>query len=584
MTPSQRDQLAAPVVLVYWLLLIGGLSLYLIPQRGDMLPVAALSVGAIGGTLLGQCLALRDFRLWIAALIVVITTVLCGPLLPDGLAGAQLWRAFVPAALCGFWSLGDRAVVAAFWFPAVIWMLSILDRTTAKLAPEGTGVVLLGGLAVLFLVFLRASEARRVGLWRQVAAVPLATAKPAAVLKQSPRLQLARAGWGLLITALTVVVTAWLAPRLWQIEAMRDAPVSDAPMSDAPMSEDLRAAVALPLPAIHDLPCCPRTRPVDRERSRVKEYFDLGRSHEDRPASERETVDCRVCTGPRQAATGLVYDATVDGLDTGDLAITPRPRATRVTAKYGAASLARTALPASATPTVPVPATTSSAAPPADVASMPAAATSTPAAVAPFAPAAATSGPAAVAPSASAPAAGAPVPATAAVGSAVASWPAAAPPLPARAPARSRSAARAHGPAVLPWLAALAVAALIFQLIGLALRPVRRLLLLRHLRRPFWDETLDQRVSNAWQLVLVGLRDAGWRAGAGEAPRELAARAGLDGVERCATILERARHGMGIDAEDLADMHTAADAAYGSARRALGRYARIVTWIRWPLA
>ena len=40
------------------------------------------------------------------------------------------------------------------------------------------------------------------------------------------------------------------------------------------------------------------------------------------------------------------------------------------------------------------------------------------------------------------------------------------------------------------------------------LRCYRRLLALRHLRRPFWPETVDQRVSNLWQLMLVGLRDA----------------------------------------------------------------------------
>jgi hypothetical protein len=68
-----------------------------------------------------------------------------------------------------------------------------------------------------------------------------------------------------------------------------------------------------------------------------------------------------------------------------------------------------------------------------------------------------------------------------------------------------------------------------------------------------------------------------------EAPREFAHRVGVDGVERCATILERARHGIGIDADDLATMGASADTAYHSARTKLGPLARAVAWIRWPL-
>jgi hypothetical protein len=138
-------------------------------------------------------------------------------------------------------------------------------------------------------------------------------------------------------------------------------------------------------------------------------------------------------------------------------------------------------------------------------------------------------------------------------------------------------------PAIWPWLVVLVSGALIFQLVLLALRPLRRLVILRHLRDPFWAETVDQRVSNAWQLALIGLRDAGWRPDSSEAPRELAARVGVDGVERCAVVLERARHGLGIDADDLSEIRTSSLVAYHSARGKLGRVARAVTWLRWPL-
>lgn len=136
---------------------------------------------------------------------------------------------------------------------------------------------------------------------------------------------------------------------------------------------------------------------------------------------------------------------------------------------------------------------------------------------------------------------------------------------------------------IVRWLVLLVAAAFFVQLVSLGLRPLRRALVLRHLRRPFWKETVDQRVSNAWQLVLIGLRDAGWRADGSEAPRELAHRAGVEGVEQCATILDRTRHGIRIDREDLDTMVDTADAAYRSARGQIGAVSRAVTWLRWPL-
>jgi hypothetical protein len=148
-----------------------------------------------------------------------------------------------------------------------------------------------------------------------------------------------------------------------------------------------------------------------------------------------------------------------------------------------------------------------------------------------------------------------------------------------QAPARSNDLGRT----LLQWIVVLIGAALAFQVVALALRPVRRLVTLRHLRRPFWDETVDQRVSNAWQLALIGLRDAGWRSSSAEGPREFARRVEVDGVEQCAAILERARHGVGIDARDLTEMNASAETAYRSARGRAGVFARAIGWIRWPL-
>jgi hypothetical protein len=136
----------------------------------------------------------------------------------------------------------------------------------------------------------------------------------------------------------------------------------------------------------------------------------------------------------------------------------------------------------------------------------------------------------------------------------------------------------------LHWLITLLAGAVIFQIVSLALRPLRRALTLRHLRSPLWAETVDQRVSNSWQLALVGLRDGGWRAGAGETPLELAKRVKLDELATCATILERTRYGIQIDDGDLETMQHAADAAYHAARARVSGAARAVAWLRWPLA
>ena len=137
---------------------------------------------------------------------------------------------------------------------------------------------------------------------------------------------------------------------------------------------------------------------------------------------------------------------------------------------------------------------------------------------------------------------------------------------------------------VLRWVAILLGTLLLGQLIALVLRPVRRAIALRHLERPFWNETVDQRVSNAWQLVLVGLRDAGYRTTTTESPTAFAKRVNIDGLERCATILERARHGVGIDRDDLADMTTNATTVYRAARARASRATRSLSWMRWPLA
>ena len=551
MTPSQRHRLAIPVVVVYWLLIGGGLVTYTATRSSDLSAIFPLWIGAIVGTLLGQILALHDFRLWITALIVMVAAYFTMPFIAAGFADTSLWKVFIPAALCGFWSLGDRAMLAAFWFPVVIWMLSILDRTDGSLTPDGSGIVLLAGLAVLFLVFLHARESRRVGLWCAVSASPLARARPPALLKEPPGRALARAGWGVVTSALTVAITAWLAPQLWRVEPLR--------------GDEIQIADPTPLDG---LPCCPMMRNARTDRSRVKEYLDLGLGHDDGAIPSDERTACRACDeGLVGTALGVAASGGAGGIGGAGVAtVAAVATVAEDDTSYGTSRYRTRELPGTVVrvdppqPVAPIQITQD----PAPVVADPAPEPIAPpvlAAPPPPPPAPPPRPPLHQAPQ------GDPRLADHAPGSAS----------PPRAPHR------AAGPSIVPWVLALAAGALVFQLVGLALRPIRRLITLRHLRRPFWDETIDQRVSNSWQLALVGLRDAGWRPGSGEAPRELAARVGIEGVERCATILERARHGIGIDAGDVSDMQAAADAAYHSARGRISGIARAIGWLRWPL-
>jgi hypothetical protein len=118
----------------------------------------------------------------------------------------------------------------------------------------------------------------------------------------------------------------------------------------------------------------------------------------------------------------------------------------------------------------------------------------------------------------------------------------------------------------------------------LLVRALRRKLTLRHLARPFWAETLDQRISNHWERMLIGLRDAGIHASNDEQPEALAKRVGIEGMETCATILERVRHGVRVDIDDLATMDAAAGAVYRKARQKAGLAGRAASLVRWPLA
>jgi hypothetical protein len=581
---------AFKIVLVYWALLIFGMVLYTALRLDALAVLQPMWAGAIAGTALGQILAVRRYKTWLAVLLIIAVALFVLPHVPPEIGGKRLWLAFMPAALCGFWSLGDRTTLASFWFPAVIWMLSILDGAHAGAVPSGNGLVLFAGLAILFVVFLRVREERRVALWRTVAPEPLAAPRPQLVVKERAGVQLARGAWGVFVTGLGFAATAWLAPSLWKAES----------------NDGKKVAVGADSPNQIGVPCCPAVSEDSPTHTRVKEYFSIGRADTEHHLSEPK--DCRVCSEEETyaandynggyGAQGGYYDdggrfETRGHYEARGYYDTYNPPTARIGSyvppsgtgggtwspsegeKFGAAPTTSSDWPSHSS--------TSSmfSGPPGPSGSsittnVPTAPTPTPAGHYEYQRGAA------------------PTPAAQPVPAVVQQTPTPQAPRP-HLTSNTSPVASHDGPGapvrpdnvggldLLRWVAVLVGALFAAQLFSLLLRPVRRALVLRHLRRPFWTETVDQRVSNAWQLVLVGLRDAGWRADGGEAPRELAKRVGVTGVEDCATILDRARHGIRIDREDLDKMASSADTAYRGARTKVGRVARAISWLRWPL-
>jgi hypothetical protein len=528
---------AAP--LFHWLLLLSGLSLVTVQRIDHLETVVPLWVGGVIGTALGQLMAQRRVRLWLAVAIVAnlmwmapLATLPIWGFMRDlrdswgGLEAVEL--AFAPAAICGYFSLSERATLAVFWFPSVLWVMAILDRSGTAELQGRVSWLLLGGSSVLLLGSLYTREMRRIALWRRHATVRLADARSPAVLREAPLRAVTQLVWMAGLGALSLVITAWIAPRLWQMETASSTTASRA-----------TAAATQGAPGT-GAPCCAEGTSVEVRRERVREYFPLLAAH-DHDVSATPPTQCTVCR---------------DGVPVGDPSwVGGQPGAT-----------------ASGDPTVPGPAYVGGPggfAPHVEPVVPAPIATDTPVGTAvkpppPPAPVAVVSPAVAHAPVAFAPYATGPVP----VGSkTVLVW-------------QPRYRVERDDGDPLPWLLTLAITALVLRF---ALRPVRRWLLIRHLTHPFWTETVDQRVSNLWQLVLVGLRDAGWHVAPGEQPQELARRIGLEGMKTCATVLERARHGVRVDREDLEAMDASAREVYEAARARAGFATRAAGWVRWPL-
>jgi hypothetical protein len=500
--------------------------------RSDADDLAALWAGALAGTALGQGLALRNVRGWFAAAIVGMAALVFAPMLAVGGAPATLWQALLPAALCGYWSLGERTAPAAFWFPAMTWMLTVVDRLDgddAAATMDARAFVLLGGVAVGFLALLWTAERRRLGLIRAVGSAAVVPGRAAALREPAGR-TLARAGWWAAVVALTLALTAWVAPHLWQSETLGGQQLTE--FADGVGVGERRG-----------MPCCPLVS-GDAPRVRVREFLDVAHGVQRPPA--RVGVNCATC----ERESDMIAGAGLGWTPTPNLVTVPMLPAHAPGDVASLAPVTQPSVPHPRPPTPPAIAHVDPPPPPTPTAPTPPVVDEQPAA-------------AAIDP---------PTP-----------HPTMAPPVMApMRPAPRRAPADASG--LVRLLLTLLVVAAAFVTATLTLRPLRRAIALRHLRRPYWPEPLEQRVSNLWQLALVGLRDAGFCARAGEQPEELARRVRVDGVGDCASVLERARHGLGVADGDLAAMADAADLAYRAARTRLSFFARAAASVRWPLA
>jgi hypothetical protein len=552
----------ATASLLYWLLVVCGLAGITLQRLDALDDVMLLWGGTVVGLALGQLVAWARLRVWVLAALgmtslwlspvffIVFYNSVHGP-------AETCFYAFLPAAICGYLSLSERGALVAFWYPAVLWMMVVLDGAGAAKFDTRTALPLVIGLGALFIAYLRARETRRVALWRSHAAVRLATPTARAVLRASPLRAASQHAWTVLAGGSALVLTAWIAPHLWQTEQGKHP-------SAAAVATGARGTTGAASSAAGGAqPCCSQSSLIDTKRVRVREYFPLVHGHDEGQELAAASPCTTVCQEREPSWTALSDD--YEGFGTGG-------------AGDGQSHSTGTSPPAYHYNDGPAPTTMGGAAPPALPSVPPHRApitdVVTPAPVTTAMPAAVT------APTTATPASPKAIaPATQQTASVVSGKPSTATTVVVLEPA----AAAPTLTSTPPWKSALVLCGGVLAL-HLLVRAVRRKLTLRHLARPFWPETLDQRISNHWERILIGLRDAGIHTTNDEQPEALAKRVGIEGIETCATILERVRHGVRVDVDDLATMDAAAGTVYRAARQKAGLSARAAALVRWPLA
>jgi hypothetical protein len=575
--------------LLYWLAVICGLTGITVIRMDEPAKVVPIWFGAIVGIALGQLVALLRIRVWSTALAALMSSWIIGPaiyialceLFGFGTDTETALLALLPAFVCGYASLTERGGLLAFWYPAMLWMLVILDGESADAFAPRAYLPMALGLGAFFVAFLRARETRRASLWRAYSHQRLAKPGENAVLSGSPVRGMSQLAFTALMGGGAFLLAAWVAPNLFQKDRALHTKMTHVP---PPVRYD------------HDssMPCCPESWQTEK----VREYMPLKHGYDS--SVERSRLACTYCpaavseadwgpyatyrgSGIREmhpgthygydygyapttyATTDLVYSYNSDGSTTYSWNTTPGNGSAY---NYGTTP---SYTPPSYEPYTPPPVNTYT--PPPVTPHIDPPPVVKPVVVAP------TTKPVVVAPTTK------PTP-TPVVVTTPKPVVAVQTPKPIETPkpkvvTPTVTPVRAPEPSA-PWGVLLPLMAGVF-LVPLGTRFVRRQVTLRHLARPFWKETVDQRISNHWQRMLIGLRDAGIQLRATEQPGAFAKRIAIKGMEDCATILERVRHGVRIEDEDLATMGKATDEIYATARKRAGAAGRIAGSFRWPL-
>jgi hypothetical protein len=121
--------------------------------------------------------------------------------------------------------------------------------------------------------------------------------------------------------------------------------------------------------------------------------------------------------------------------------------------------------------------------------------------------------------------------------------------------------------------------------------PLRRSLLLQHLRRPLLPTPPTARVAHAWRLCEVALGDLGLELEPGDTPHTVVSKAvarlpaglNLESLVETAEITQRVRHGLGLDPQDEERARRHAEMAYQSVWDALSEWDKVRAVYRWNL-
>ncbi len=577
LSTSREGTAGAP--LVYWLLVVCGLVGLTIMRLDNPAEVIPVWLGTLSGVALGQLLAWQRIRGWIPA-VVAICGLWFAPVLyfvlydAFGMEAEVATLSFVPAAVCGYISLSERGALVSFWYPAVLWMLAIVDGSSTTSITVSTGLPLAIGLAVLFIAFLRARESRRVALWRKYASEKLAHPVKPTVLRSSPIRSASQMLYTGVVGISALVLAAWIGPHLWKLEQQKEQKLREVAAANAAAANPSYTYT----PRAEE-PCCwDEAIVIEEKKVKVKEYLPLSRAQREREiiaSAPASPTSCRACGGAGSTYCGMGfsgysaqpwgwgdgpyagngYGVAWNGNGYGGAGYDPYSIGGHWTNGVYPQNIAPEYIPPTNHPVNPVNPpvhTTPAKKQPPKHPKTPATTLPPP----PPPPATTTPDPTPPAPEVAEPAPASKVAVT-----------------PVKAPPRDMTS---------PWQWTLGIC-LTGLALHLLLRAVRRTVLLRHLQRPFWNETLDQRVSNHWQRMLIGLGDAGIHPSRDELPQAFARRVGIAGMEVCAAILERVRHGVRLEDGDLETMDAAASDVYRSARKRAGSLGRLTAWIRSPL-